>query len=196
MTNALRNSLAAAMNVFKLPLGDLVTRQSKVLDQLTSSPFASLGIAIGIGSVESRLFTVEICSLKLILQDLYAISNDFFLFLIFKNILVAIYQTRHMFKILDSTLGVGKNLWSTSHVDQDMGFTFSGSFTTKPGKVGNGFLFPTFGLKAEFPSDTNTVNLFVFNPKFEVNRKCIHFLISNYIKRFLIHISLFINAVS
>ena len=171
LTNALRNSLAAAMNVFKLPLGDLVTRQSKVLDQLTASPFASLGIAIGIGSVESRPDTVTISSqisswftrFYTILKDIFAIQKDFVCYIY--------HQTRYMCKILDSTLGVGKNLWSTSHVDEDMGFTFSGSFTTKLGKEGNGFLFPAFGLKAEFPADTNNVNLFTFNPKFEVNKK-------------------------
>ena len=111
LTNTLSNSLAAAMRVFKLPLFDLVSRQSKVLDQLRESPFASLGIA----------------------------------------------------------LGVGKNFCATSHVDADMGFTFAGSFSTKPGKKGNSFIFPNHQLKAEFPGDTNYVNLFAFNPKFQVN---------------------------
>ena len=98
------------MSVFKLPLCDLVSRQSKVLDQLKVSPFASLGTA----------------------------------------------------------LGVGKNFCATSHVDSDMGYTFAGSFSTKPGKKGNSFIFPDYRLKAEFPGDTNYVNLFAFNPKFQV----------------------------
>ena len=71
---------------------------------------------------------------------------------------------------LGIALGVGKNFSCTSHVDGDMTFTFSGSFSTKPGKVGNGFIFPTFRLKAEFPDDINHVRLFAFNPRFEVKR--------------------------
>ena len=48
-TSKLRNSLAGAVEVFKLPLGDLITRQQSVLGHLLVSPFSSLGIALAIG---------------------------------------------------------------------------------------------------------------------------------------------------
>ena len=63
---------------------------------------------------------------------------------------------------------MGKNFAASSHLDRDMAFTFAGSCSTKPGKVGNGFLFPKFRLKAVFPDDINQVRLFAFNPGFEV----------------------------
>ena len=117
--HSLEKQLSQAMQVFKLPLGDLFTRQTNVLDQLIVSPFASLGIA----------------------------------------------------------LGVGQNFAATSHVDGDMGYTFAGSFSTKPGKVGNGFIFPQYKLKAEFPDDIGHVRLFAFNPRFEVRG---FYLLKNY----------------
>ena len=54
---------------------------------------------------------------------------------------------------------------SSAHKDDDLGFTFSGSFSTEPGKQGNGFLFPAYKLKLAFPDDVKKINFFSFNPK-------------------------------
>ena len=62
-------------------------------------------------------------------------------------------------------LALGKNFASSAHVDDDLGYTFSGSFSTEQGKQGNGFVFPAYQLRLSFPDDVNKVNFFCFNPK-------------------------------
>ena len=54
-SNGVKNSLSDAMEIFKLPLFDLVTRQSFVLDQLALPPFGKLGLALGKGSLRNFL---------------------------------------------------------------------------------------------------------------------------------------------
>ena len=44
---------------------------------------------------------------------------------------------------LGLALSIGKNYYSSSHKDNDMALTFSGSFSKK-GQVGNGFVFPEY----------------------------------------------------
>ena len=48
-----------------------------------------------------------------------------------------------------------------------MSFSYCGSFSSCV-KEGNGFIFPTFKAKIDFPDDEQRLNLFAFNPKFEV----------------------------
>ena len=62
-------------------------------------------------------------------------------------------------------LALGKNFASSAHVDNDLGYTFSGSFSTELGKQGNGFIFPPYKLRLSFPEDVDNINLFCFNPK-------------------------------
>ena len=64
------------------------------------------------------------------------------------------------------SLAAGRDYYSSSHVDDDMVFTFAGSFSTQAGKVGNSFIFPDFKAKLTFPNDSNVVTLFCFNPRF------------------------------
>ena len=45
-----------------------------------------------------------------------------------------------------------------------------GSFSTEPGKLGNGFLFPDYNLKVEFPGDIGQIQLFCFNPAKRVSK--------------------------
>ena len=63
-------------------------------------------------------------------------------------------------------LAAGRDYCSSSHVDDDMAFTFAGSFSTQAGKVGNSFIFLDFKAKLTFPNDSNVVTLFCFNPRF------------------------------
>ena len=46
--------------------------------------------------------------------------------------------------------------------------SFSGSFSTMPGKIGNSFCFPGFEAKIVFENDFEQLQLFMFNPNFEV----------------------------
>ena len=62
-------------------------------------------------------------------------------------------------------VALGKNFASSAHIDDDLGYTFSGSFSTEPGKEGNAFLFPAYKLRLNFPNDVLNINLFCFNPK-------------------------------
>ena len=57
LSNAVKNSLSEAMKVFKLPLWDIYTRQSEVLNQLALSPFSKLGLALGKGSLRDIYLT-------------------------------------------------------------------------------------------------------------------------------------------
>lgn len=82
-------------------------------------------------------------------------------------------------------LAVGKNFAATAHIDNDSAFTFrlgtfsfkfrlrfiiicSGIFSTKQGKVGNSFCFPQFEVKIGSHNDHEQLQLFMFNPCFEV----------------------------
>ena len=86
------------------------------------------------------------------------------------------------FNELGLALTVGENFHSSSHtghfnshdckwfflyvhLDNDMAFTFSGSFSNSKEREGNGnaFVFPTFDAKIVF---TDEMSLFCFNPKF------------------------------
>ena len=63
-------------------------------------------------------------------------------------------------------LATGKDYLSSSHIDADMTYTMTGSFSTGAGKVGNSFVFPEFQAKIVFPNDEQNVKLFCFNPKY------------------------------
>ena len=79
-------------------------------------------------------------------------------------------------------LAVGKNFESSAHVDQDMGYTFSGrlvkfvntylykitgSFHMK-GQIGNSFIFSEYQAKIVFKNDMDDLTLFMFNPRVQV----------------------------
>lgn len=133
MKTDLRKSAAKIVSVFRLPMADLCHRQQKMLNQLQSSKFASLGLALAVG----------------------------------KNFCSSSHTGKNKQVIL--TWNINSIILSA---DQDMSFSFSGSFSSC-GKEGNCFLFPRFKAKIDFPDDCNRLNLFAFNPKFEV--KCILF---------------------
>ena len=65
-SNGVKNSLCDAIKVFKLPLWDLCTRQSEVLNHLALSPFNELGLALGKGSLKNLLinYSAELALLK------------------------------------------------------------------------------------------------------------------------------------
>ena len=48
-TEHLRKILSLALETFSLPLGELVVRQRKVLEQIVKKPFSDLGISLAVG---------------------------------------------------------------------------------------------------------------------------------------------------